>query len=162
MMMVVNGEILLAAATCPPAAVIEDLFTTLLRVRQAEFEAQAGVHKPNAWDTGAAEPGVPIDFVRQLSDTEFASAYARWRQQWVDRITLTPGQEDLRRTLPHSKFGQKVRSWFEAWVNQYLGNRHVARAVIRYGCTNVAVVTSILGDIATEKVVETKKCQLQD
>ena len=75
---------------------------------------------------------------------------------------MAPGQEDLRRILPHSKFGQKVRSWFEAWVNQYLGNRHVARAVIRYGCTNVAVVTSILGDIATEKVVGAKKRKLQD
>ena len=68
-MMVVNGDILLAAATCPPAAVIEGLFKTLLRVRQAEFEAQAGVDNPDAWDTGAAEPGVPIDVIRQLSDT---------------------------------------------------------------------------------------------
>ena len=76
MMMVVNGDILLAAATCPPAAVIEGLFKTLLRVRQAEFEAQAGVHNPNAWDTGAAEPGVPIDVVRQLSSVEFGSANA--------------------------------------------------------------------------------------
>ena len=42
MMMVVDGDILLAAATCPPAAVIEDLFNTLLRVRSAEFEAQVG------------------------------------------------------------------------------------------------------------------------
>ena len=44
MMMVVDGDILLAAATCPPAAVVEHLFKTLLRVRQAEFEAQEGVN----------------------------------------------------------------------------------------------------------------------
>ena len=114
------------------------------------------------WDTGAARPGVPIDVSRQLSGTEFGSAYARWRQQWVGRITLEPWQEDLHKTLPQSKFGQKVRSWFEAWVNQYLGNRHVARAVIRYGCTNAAVATSILGAIETEKVEEAKKRKLQD
>ena len=92
MMMFVNGDILLAAATCPPAFVINGLFTTLLRVRQAELEAQAGVPNPNAWDTGAAEPGVPMDVDRELSDTEFCSADARWRQQWLERISLTPSQ----------------------------------------------------------------------
>ena len=39
-MMVVDGDILQAAANCPSADVIEDLFKTLLRVCQAEFEAQ--------------------------------------------------------------------------------------------------------------------------
>ena len=38
------------ATTCPPAAVIDSLFKTLLRVRQAEFEAQSGVYDPSAWD----------------------------------------------------------------------------------------------------------------
>ena len=70
--------------------------------------------------------------------------------------------EGQRTTLLHAKFGQKARSWFEAWLNKYLGNRLVARAVIRYGCTNVAVVTSILEAIATEKVEEAKKRKLQD
>ena len=65
-MMVVDGDIPLAEATCPPAAVFEDLFKTLLRVRQAEFEAQEGVNNPDAWDTGAAEPGAAIDLDRQL------------------------------------------------------------------------------------------------
>ena len=92
MMMVVDGDILLAAATCPPAAVIEDLFKTLLRVRQAEFEFQAGAHNPDAWDTGAAEPGVAVDVDRELSTHEFGSAYGRWRKQWVARITLTSSQ----------------------------------------------------------------------
>ena len=45
-MMEANGDIPLAAVTCPPAAVIDSLFKTLLRVRQAEFEAQTGVHNP--------------------------------------------------------------------------------------------------------------------
>ena len=162
MMMVVNGDILLAAATCPPAAVIKGLFKTLLRVRHVEFEAHAGVHNPNAWDAGAAEPGAPIDVARQLSRIEFGSACARWRHQWVDRITLKPWQEDLRKTLSHSKFGKKVRSWFEAWVNQYLGNRHVARAVIRYGCATAALLTSIRKAIAKEKVNNAKKRKRQD
>ena len=93
MMMVVDGNILLAAATCPPASVIEHLFKTLLRVRQAEFEARAGVDNPNAWDTGAAEPGVDINVSRELTNEEMGSAYGRWRRQWVGRLTLKPLQE---------------------------------------------------------------------
>ena len=107
MMMVVDGDILLAAATCPPAAVIEHLFKTLLRVRQAEFEAQAGVNNPDAWDTGAAEPGVPIDLDRQLDGPEFGSAYGRWREQWVGRIKLHPWQEVERQRLSNAAFGKK-------------------------------------------------------
>ena len=68
-MMVVGGYIHVAAATCPPATVIEGLFRTLLCVRQAEFEHQAGVIEPNVWDTGVAKLGVPIYVDRQLSDT---------------------------------------------------------------------------------------------
>ena len=106
-MMVVNGEILMATATCPPATVIADLFKTLLRVRQAEFEAQAGVNNPDAWNTGAAEPGVPIDLERELGGEEFGSAYARWRRQWFNRITLHPWQEKLRDNLPHGEFAKR-------------------------------------------------------
>ena len=105
-----DGEILLAAATCPPAAVIEHLFKTLLRVRQAEFEAQAGVKDPDAWDTGAAEPSVAIDLTRELDKTEFGSAYARWRQQWLERITLHPWQEEERQRLSNAAFGKKGTS----------------------------------------------------
>ena len=76
MMMKCKGEILVAAATCPPTAIIEGIFKTLLRVRQAEFEAHAGVHEPNAWDTGAAEPGVAVDLARNLDGVEFGRAYA--------------------------------------------------------------------------------------
>ena len=80
MMMLVNGNILLAAATCPPAALIETLFKTLLRVRQADFEAEAGINNPDAWDTGAAERCVRIDTDRHLGEAEFGKAYARWRR----------------------------------------------------------------------------------
>ena len=94
-MMVVDGDILLAAAACPPPAVIENLFKTLLRVRQAEFEAQEEVNNPDAWDTSAAEPGVAIDLDRQLDGTEFGSAYARWRQQCQDHVaSLARGTPD--------------------------------------------------------------------
>ena len=84
---------MVAAAICAPAAVIAELFKTLLRARQAEFAAQAGFLDPDAWDTGVAEPGVAIDIDRQLSDTEFASAWGRWRQQWIERTHLLPRQE---------------------------------------------------------------------
>ena len=103
----------------------------MLRVRQAEFEAQAGVNNPDAWNTGAAEPGVPIDLERELDGEELGSAYARWRRQWLDRITLHPWQEKLRDNLPHAELAKKGRYWLEACVNKYLGNRPVARAVIR-------------------------------
>ena len=81
-MMVANGEILMAAATCPPATINANLFKTLLRVRQAEFKAKAEVTKLHAWNTGAAEPGVPIVLARELNGQGFGSAYARWRRKW--------------------------------------------------------------------------------
>ena len=84
MLMEEDGNILVAAATCPPAAVIENLFKTLLRVRQAEFESKDGVLAPDAWDVTAGGADVPIDVSRRLSDTEFASAFQRWRKQWVE------------------------------------------------------------------------------
>ena len=40
-------------------------------------------------------------------------------------------QEKLRDNLPHAELAEKGRSWFEAWVNKYLGNRPVAQAIIR-------------------------------
>ena len=64
-------------------------------------------------------------------------AYARWRQQWVDRITLHPWQGEARQKVPHAAFARKVRSWFEAWLKSFLGNRHVARAVVRYDISDV-------------------------
>ena len=159
---VVDGDILLAAATCSPAAVIEDLFKTLLSVRQAEFEAQEGVNNPDAWDTSVVESGVAVDLDRQLDGIEFGSAYARWRQQWVDRITLHLWQEEARQKLSHAAFARKVRSWFEAWLDRYLGNRHVARAVIHHGTSDPAVVANILEAIEKEKEEEVKKRKLQD
>ena len=52
-----------------------------------------------------------------------------------------------------------TRAWFEAWLHKYLGNRHVARAVIRYGTIEVGVVTRLLDAIEKEKtqVAEEKK-----
>ena len=92
---------------------------------------------------------------RLLGDTEFGEAYGRWRRQWVERITLLPWQEEQRATLSHSEFGRKCRAWFEAWLNNYFGNRHVARSVSRYGTSDAAVLTRIISCIADEK--DTKK-----
>ena len=66
-----EDEIMVAAATCPPASVVEETFNTLLRVRQAEFEAQAGMRNPDAWDTSAAEPGVEIDITGSSTAMSF-------------------------------------------------------------------------------------------
>ena len=74
---------------------------------------------------------------------------------------MQPLQDDLRRTLSHSDFGRKLRSRFEAWLKNYLGNRHVARTIIRYGCTT-AVMSIIVLAIEMEKVEEAKKRKLQD
>ena len=153
--MMVDGDILLAVATCPPAAVIEDLFTMLLRVRQAEFEA-------DACDTDAAEPG----------DSHRSRPSARWHRirlgicsmasQQVDRITLYPWQEGPRQKLPRAAFARKLRSWFEAGLNWFQGNRHVARAVIGFGTSDPAIIANILEAIQKEKEEEVKKRKLQD
>ena len=83
---------------CPPTEVIEDVFKSLLRARQAEFAALAGYQDADAWDTAAAEPGVEIDFKRELSGPEFERAWKRWRQQWIERVQLLPHQEHIRKT----------------------------------------------------------------
>ena len=98
-----------------------------------------------------------IDVARQFSHDEFASAYKRWRDQRVARVTCVPWQEELRQALPHAEFGRKARSWFEAFLNSYLGNRHVARSVIRYGFTDDASLTNMLEAIGTEKAETAKK-----
>jgi len=159
---VVDGEITTAAATCPPANVIADLFMTLLRVRQAEFEAQAGVKDPDAWNTGAEEPGVPINLTRELDGDEFGSAFVRWRHQWLNRIKLHPWQEHLRETLSHAALERKGRSWFEAWLHKYFGNRHIARAVIRYGTMTAASLTSLHVAIVEEKKEEGNKRKFEE
>ena len=64
------------------SGVIEDIFATRLRVRQAEFASRQQAENPNAWDTGAAEPGVPIDVHTSLSNQDFERAWSRWRRQW--------------------------------------------------------------------------------
>ena len=66
-MMVANGEILMAAATCPPATINANLFKTLLRVRQAEFEAQAGV---NNRGTPALQSLVFLSILHENSTTK--------------------------------------------------------------------------------------------
>ena len=73
MMMVVDGHILMAAATYPPAIVIEDLSLQ-------DTAARASNNNPDAWDTAAAESDVAIDVDRQLDGTVVGLTYARWRQ----------------------------------------------------------------------------------
>ena len=145
-----NG-IMVAAAICTPAAVIAELFKTLLRVRQAEFAAQAGFLDPDAWDTDAAEPGVDIDVDRPLSDEEFGSAWGRWRQQWSERVQLLPRQEAVRKNAPHAKFMNKARSWFEAWLQKWLGDRHVARAIVRFGVSDAHLLASLRENVDKER-----------
>ena len=135
---------------------------TLLRMRQAEFEAQSGVQDPDAWNVTAAASHVPIDVSRERTGNKFESALRRWRKQWVERVPLNPKQEQLRSTLPNHEFGRKARGWFEAWLNNWLGNRHVARAIIRYGFNSVVVVTDLMESIKKEKAEEAKKRKRQE
>ena len=56
--------------------------------------------------------------------------------------------------LSSSDFGRKARSWFEAFLNNYLGCRHVARVIIQYGVTQPAVLTHLIEAIQKEKAQE--------
>jgi len=150
-MVVEDGEIMTAAATCPTATLITETFETLLRVRQAEFAFQAGYPDPDSWDTGAVEPDVLVDITRELTDAEMGSAFARWRRQWFDRIKLHEHQEWDRDNLSVAALRKNGRSWFEAFLHNYLGNRHIARAVIRYGSSTPAFLTSLHKAIMLEK-----------
>ena len=47
-------------------------------------------------------------------------------------------------------FNRKMRAWFEAFLNNWLGNRHVARAIIRYGLNDPEVVYKLREKIAKE------------
>ena len=69
--------------------VVVDVFAALLRPRQAEFAARAGYREPDAWVTGAEEPGVPIDIHTELTEDQFISAWQCWCKQWQERIPLT-------------------------------------------------------------------------
>ena len=64
-------------------------------MRQAEFASEHHAEDPDAWDTGAAEPGVPIDIHTSLTDKAFGRAWGRWRKQWQARVALTPAQTVL-------------------------------------------------------------------
>ena len=61
-----------------------------------------------------------------------------------------------------SECGRNVRGWFEAFLKKWLGNRHVARTVIRYGTTDVVVLTKLVEAIAHEKAEEAKEGELRD
>ena len=93
---IANGEILLEAATVPVADAVAEIFKTLLRARQAQFDAMQGVENPDAWShsAGALEPGR-----REFTPEEFEAAYARWRKQWIQRINLTPKPEEQQQHL---------------------------------------------------------------
>ena len=75
---------------------------------------------------------------------------------------MLPWQEAARRKLSASESGRKVRGWFEAFLTKWLGNRHVARTVIRYGPTDVVVLTKLVEAIAHEKAEEAKEGELRD
>ena len=70
---------------------------------------------------------------------------------------MHPWQEEQRQKLSPAAFGKLGRSWFEAWLNKYLGNRHVAKAVIRYGFTNMQSITTVMLAIGKEKTEEANK-----
>ena len=139
MIMGQDGEIAMAAATVAPSSVVDALFGTLLRVRQAEFASCAGYENPDAWNTGVAEPGVEIDTHTQLAETgatgqpSMENAWGRWRRQWQERIPLTAEQELQQAHSSHSAFGKKMRQNFNAFVHNYMGEVHVAKFIIRCG-----------------------------
>ena len=93
---ITDGEILLEAATVPAADAAAEIFKTLLRARQAQFDAMQGVENPDAWShsAGALQPGG-----REFTDDEFQEAYSRWRDQWIERMILTHEQEAERQTF---------------------------------------------------------------
>ena len=64
--------------------------------------------------------------------------------------------------MPHHEFGRKARAWFEAWLNNWLGNRHVARAIIRYGFNSAVAVTDLMENIKKEKAEEAEKRKRQE
>ena len=151
---ITDGEILLEAATVPAADAVAEMFKTLLRARQAQFDAMQGVENPDAWShsAGALQPGG-----REFTHEEFEAAYARWRKQWIQRINLTPKQEEQKNTLSASAFHKKARSWFEAWLHRYIGDRHVARAIVRYGIEDPTVVVRLKEQLDLERQTEKQK-----
>ena len=65
-------------------------------------------------------------------------------------MRLLPHQEEMRKTLSGAKFKKEARSFFEAWLKRYFGNRHVARAVIRYGVSNVDMLVNLRAALEKE------------
>ena len=51
----------------------------------------------------------------------------------------------------------KARSWFEAWLKKWLGDRHVAKAITRYGVGDVDFVSVLRTVLAQEEREEKKK-----
>jgi len=133
MVVTAEGDIAFAAVSSTCGDVVEELFATLLRVRQAEFASKAGFPDSNAWNIGAVEPDVPIDIHRTLKEHEFESAWGRWRKQWQNNITLTDKQTWDKKNLPVWKFNKKMRTAFNAFVKNFMGEPHVAKFIIRNG-----------------------------
>ena len=65
-----------------------------------------------------------------------------------------PGKRSNDKTLAPHDFGRKARSWFEAFLNNWLGCSHVARVIIQYGVSRPAVLTHLIEAIQKEKVQE--------
>ena len=106
---------------------------TLLRVRQAEFASAKGYKEPDAWDFGVVEPDVPIDIHTQLTDNQFDNAWKRWRVQWQERTPLTDKQKQDQMTMNNNRFNKQMRSAFGAYLNNLMGEPHVAKLIIRNG-----------------------------
>ena len=140
-----TGDIGVAAATTPDADVVGDLFGTLSRVRQAQFESEVGIEEPDAWDTGAGEPGVVIDIHRALTAAESESAWGRWRKQWQDKVPLNPGQQSDKQHPSVCKFNKKMRTNFTAFVKNWMGEPHVARFLIKHGVEAPGNIVSTTG-----------------
>ena len=49
-----------------------------------------------------------------------------------------------REYMANHNFGRKARSWFEAFLNNYLGCRHATRVIIQYGVSQPAVLTHLV------------------
>ena len=59
-------------------------------------------------------------------------------------------QQNLKNTVSANAFNKKARVWFEAWLNNWLGNRHVARAIIRFGLNDPQIVHTLRMEILKE------------
>ena len=53
--------------------------------------------------------------------------------------------------MANHNFGRKARSWFEAFLNNWMGCRHAPKVIIRYGVSKPDVLTHLIEAIKQEK-----------